>query len=87
MPKRKKVVKRPYNKTTGRNYKRDYDKFQSSEKSKKDRASRNGARRKLAKNGDVKKGDGKDVHHKGSVRNNSRSNLRVMSKSKNRAKR
>jgi hypothetical protein len=85
-PKRKKIVKKPYNKTTGRNYKSDYEKFQSSEKAKKDRASRNAARRKMSKSGRVKKGDGKDVDHKGSVRNNSSKNLRVVSKRKNRAR-
>ena len=39
------------------------------------------------KAGRVKKGDGKDVDHKdGNPRNNSAKNLRVTSKSKNRAK-
>lgn len=79
--------KRKYNKSTGRNYKRDYKKFQSSTKAKKDRASRNAARRKMAKAGRVKKGDGKDVDHKsGNPRDNRKNNLKVMSKSKNRAK-
>lgn len=60
-----------------RNYKKEYKKFQSSKKSKKDRATRNRLRRLLAKKGVVKKGDGKDVHHKGKK-------VTVMSASKNR---
>jgi 5-methylcytosine-specific restriction endonuclease McrA len=54
----------------------------------KKRAQRNDARRKLAKAGLVKKGDGKDVDHIKPVRSggsNARSNLRVVSKSVNRA--
>lgn len=82
-----KKKKKPYNKSTGRNYKSDYQKFQSSDKAKKDRASRNKARRKLIKVGKVKKGDNKDVDHKnGNPRDNSPKNLRVTSKSKNRGR-
>ena len=45
------------------------------------------ARRALEKAGRVKKGDGKDVDHKnGNPQDNRLSNLKVMSKSKNRAK-
>lgn len=79
--------RKPYNKSTGRNYKRDYEKFQSSDKAKKDRASRNSARRKMEKSGKVSKGDGKDVDHSnGNPRKNSNGNLKVMSKGKNRGK-
>jgi hypothetical protein len=71
-----------------RDYKKEYAKFQSSTESKKDRAHRNKVRRKALKDGRVKKGDGKDIDHKdGNPRNNSKSNLRVVSKSTNRAKR
>lgn len=42
----------------------DYEKFQSSEKAKKDRAARNKKRRELLREGRVKKGDGKDIDHK-----------------------
>jgi len=81
------MARKPYNKSTGRDYDSDYAKFQSSEKAKKDRASRNKARRQLEKEGRVKKGDGKDVSHKnGNPRQNSKSNLEVVSKSKNRGK-
>lgn len=86
MPKSKK----PYNKSTGRNYKSDYKKFQSSTKAKKDRAARNTARRKMEKAGKVRKGDNKDVDHKKPLSKggtNAKKNLRVTSRSKNRAKR
>lgn len=68
-----------------RNYGREYKKFQSSTKAKKDRASRNKARAKAVKSGKAKKGDGKDVDHiSTNARNNSKKNLRVISKAKNR---
>ena len=65
-------------------------KYNSSPEQKKRRAQRNAARRQMEKEGKVRKGDGKDVDHKkhkarGKL-NNSRSNLQVMDKSKNRAK-
>ena len=70
-----------------RDYKQEYKDFHSSRKSKKDRASRNIARRILMAEGRVHKGDGKDIDHKsGNPRDNRRSNLRVISKSLNRAK-
>ena len=70
-----------------RNYKEEYRKYQSSTKSKKDRASRNKVRRKLMAQGRVRKGDGKDIDNKdGNPRNNSRKNLRVTSRSYNRGK-
>lgn len=46
-----------------RNYDEEYKKFHKSKKSKKARASRNKARRKAIRNGTVKKGDSKEVHH------------------------
>jgi hypothetical protein len=54
----------------------------------KKRAMNNAAREMLKKEGKVKKGDGKDVHHKKPLRSggtNSRKNLAVTSASKNRA--
>ena len=70
-----------------RNYKEEYKHFHSKPDEKKRRAGRNAARRKMAGAGKVKKGDGKDVHHKdGNALNNKRKNLRVESKSKNRAR-
>ena len=70
-----------------RNYKEEYRDFHSKPDQKKRRAGRNAARRKMAASGKVKKGDGKDVHHKdGNALNNKRKNLRVESKSKNRSR-
>ena len=70
-----------------RNYKREYRKFQKSKKSKKARAARNRNRRLFTKKGKVKKGDGLEIDHiDGNPRNNSKKNLRVISRSKNRAK-
>ena len=70
-----------------RNYKEEYKHFHSKPNEKKRRAGRNAARKKMAAAGKVKKGDGKDVHHKdGNTLNNKRKNLRVESKSKNRAR-
>lgn len=61
-------------------------KYNGSEEQKKRRAQRNAARRKMEKTGAVRKGDGKDVDHRNkNTSNNSRSNLRVRSKSANRA--
>lgn len=61
--------------------------YNSSPEQKKRRAQRNAARRKLEKQGRVRKGDGKDVDHKDhNTANNSNSNLRVTSRSVNRAK-
>ena len=48
-----------------RKYKKEYKKFQSSEEQKKKRAKRNKNRAEAEKDGRVKKGDGKDVHHEG----------------------
>lgn len=69
-----------------RNYKLEYKNYQSKPEQKKKRAKRNAARKSLMDAGRVKKGDGKDVHHKdGNPHNNSKSNLAVKSKSKNRS--
>jgi len=69
-----------------RNYRKEYDNYQGTEKQKKNRASRNAARKKLASGGIVKKGDGKDVNHRnGNPRDNSSRNLSVTTKSANRS--
>lgn len=69
-----------------RNYKKEYDNYHSSETQKKERASRNAARRNMEKAGKVSKGDGRDVDHKnGNAKDNRPSNLRVQSKSQNRS--
>lgn len=72
---------------TLRDYAREYRRFQSSKKAKKDRASRNKARRQAEREGRVHKGDGKEVDHVNSnPRQNTKSNLRVISRHANRAK-
>tara|TARA_Y100000114_G_scaffold34393_3_gene29827 strand:+ start:1358 stop:1603 length:246 start_codon:yes stop_codon:yes gene_type:complete len=69
-----------------RNYRREYDNYQGTPAQIKRRAMRNKARRMLEKKGKVKKGDGKDVHHKdGNPMNSKTSNLSVRNKSKNRS--
>ena len=73
-----------------RDYKKEYDRDHKPSDDKKDRASRNAARKKVVdyfkKNGkSVPKN--KDVDHKdGNPNNNSRSNLSITSKSYNRSK-
>ena len=70
-----------------RSIKLEYQRYGSTPEQKKNRAARNTARRRLIKAGLKKKGDGKDVHHKdGNPRNNSKSNLSVVSRSSNRNK-
>ena len=70
-----------------RNYRQEYDGYHSRPAQKKNRAARNGARRKMKKAGRVRKGDGRDVDHKdGNPRNNRRSNLRIQSKKKHRSR-
>ena len=62
-------------------------KYNSKPSSKKDRASRNAARREAVKQGTASKGDGRDVDHRNmNPRDNSKGNLRVQSKSTNRAR-
>lgn len=69
-----------------RNYKKEYSNYQGTSAQKKNRASRNAARRTLTKTGAVKKGDGKDVNHRnGNPRDNSRKNLSVTTKRANRS--
>ena len=70
-----------------RNYRKEYDNYHASAEQRKKRSSRNKARRKMVKSVGKRKIKGKDVDHKdGNPLNNSRSNLRVRSKSKNRSR-
>lgn len=72
---------------TLRDYAREYSRFQSSKKAKRDRASRNKARRQAEREGRVHKGDGKEIDHVDSnPRHNVSSNLRVVPRRTNRAK-
>lgn len=72
-----------------RNYRKEYDNYQSRPEQKRNRAKRNNARRRLEREGRVSKGDGKDIDHKKPLSkggSNNDSNLRVVSKSTNRSK-
>ena len=70
-----------------RNYRKEYDSYHAKPAQKKARASRNSARKKMAKSGKVRKGDGREVDHKnGDPRDNRRKNLRVVSRRANRKK-
>lgn len=69
-----------------RNYRGEYDNYHSKPDQRKNRSKRNMARRWAERKGLVRKGDGKDVDHKnGDPRDNSPRNLRVRSRSTNRA--
>ena len=72
---------------TKRNYKKEYE-YHSTEKQKSNRVARNKARRAAVKAGKVKKGDGKDVGHKKSLKSGgskSTKNTKVQSRSSNRS--
>jgi hypothetical protein len=61
-------------------------KYNAKPEQKKRRAARNKTRRQAEAEGRVSKGDGKDIDHKdGNPKNQSKSNLRVQSKSTNRS--
>lgn len=61
-------------------------KYNSKPEQVKNRTNRNAARREMIAAGKVHKGDGKDVAHKdNNTNNNSKSNLAVQSKAKNRS--
>lgn len=66
---------------------REYSRYQSSKKAKRDRAARNRNRREAEREGRVHKGDGKEIDHVDSnPRHNGSSNLKVVSRRTNRAK-
>jgi hypothetical protein len=70
-----------------RDYRKEYLATQGTAKGKKDRAHRNAARNAAMKAGKVRKGDGKEIDHKNfNPRDNSPSNLRVVSQKTNRTK-
>ena len=69
-----------------RDYKKEYREYHGSEEQKKRRAQRNKARRKAQREGRVKKGDSKEVHHVGAKRKGRLpSKTRVISRKKNRS--
>ena len=68
-----------------RNYKKEYANYHSKPVQKVNRAGRNKARKIVMKAGGTAKVAGKDVHHKnGNPRDNRRSNLKVITKKRNR---
>lgn len=69
-----------------RRYDLEYEQYHSTPAQKKRRAKRNKARRQAVREGRVKLGDMKDIDHKdNNPVNNSKSNLRVQSRSANRS--
>jgi|TARA_B110000438_G_scaffold220420_1_gene213490 hypothetical protein len=69
-----------------RDYRKEYDRYQGTKKQLKRRAGRNRSRRDAIKSGAVKKGDGKDIHHRdNNPNNNSSGNTVVLSASSNRS--
>lgn len=72
---------------TAEGYRHEYERWGGTEEAKKDRASRNAARRYAISRGWVSRGDNREIDHKdSSPRNNSKGNLRVVSRSANRGK-
>lgn len=71
-----------------RDYKKEYRDYHGKPEQIKRRAERVKSRRKAEKNGSVKKGDGKEVHHVSAPRTGdlSKSKTRVVSKKYNRSK-
>lgn len=69
-----------------RDYKKEYQATQGTDKGKKDRAGRNRARAQMMKAGKVSKGDGKEVDHKNHNPRQGGKNLRVVSRGVNRRK-
>jgi hypothetical protein len=67
-----------------RDFRNEYLTYHASPEQKKRRAQRNAARRKMEKAGHVRKGDGKDVHHRRGMSNDF-SNLAVLPRSVNRS--
>lgn len=71
-----------------RDYKKERERYHSKPEQMENNRKRKAARRKLEDEGKVSKGDGKEVGHKRALAkggSNSRSNLRVESRSKNRS--
>ncbi len=78
----------PYMTNGKRDYKKQYEKYDSKDEVKKNRAKRNKARRDMEKEGKVHKGDGKEVDHKKPLSkggSNSPINWKVKSRRANRS--
>ena len=81
------MKKHVFNRTTGRNYKDEYQSYQGKPEQIANRAKRNAARSEMVKKGKAHFNDGMDVDHKKSMKSggtNSNGNLRVLTKEKNR---
>lgn len=81
--------RRVNNKSTGRNYDREYEMYQGTPEQKKNRAKRNAARKEMEKKVGKAALKGKDVDHKVPLSkggSNARSNLQVTSVHYNRSK-
>ena len=69
-----------------RNYSGEYNNYQGKPDQRRRNDARKAARRKMVAAGAVKKGDGKDVHHKnGNPKDNSRKNLAITAIKTNRS--
>lgn len=69
--------------------KREYERYQSSKKAKRDRAARNRARREALREGRVHKGDNKEIDHikgLGEGGSTKKSNTRIVSRTFNRSR-
>lgn len=74
--------------TTTRNYRQEYNRYQSKPEQIKNRAKRNKARSIMVKAGKAHKADNKDCDHRKPISkggSNDKSNLRMVSKSTNRS--
>ena len=70
-----------------RNYRKEYDEYHGTDEQKKNRASRNAARKDAVKKHGKSKLKGKEVDHKnGNPKDNSKKNLQIISRSANRKK-
>ena len=69
-----------------RDYRKEYDEYHAKPEQKKRRAQRNASRNEAEKNGNVSKGDGKEVDHVNAPRTGSLENVktRVVPKTENR---
>ena len=77
-------MSKKHNKSNGRRYDLEYARYQGRPSQIRRRSLRNKARRKMVKRFGRAKVRGKDVDHKKFSRGNSYSNLRIVSKSRNR---
>lgn len=74
-------------KRTAEGNRHEYERFQSSDKAKAERAARNSARRSAIRSGKAHKGDNKEIDHRNSVPTDNRpENLRVVFRKTNRSK-